>query len=61
MEKLLLLTFTERSGKAMRIETVNEDVAILSMQMKRILKTASSDLLQPREEAVNRLLKLARQ
>jgi hypothetical protein len=60
MEQLLLLTFTEKkSGKAMRMDNVKEDLATLTEQMKGYIDTAGNDLLQPRKEAIQQLLKKA--
>jgi hypothetical protein len=62
MEQMLLLTFTEhRTGKTQLMNGVKDDIETMMQQMKVYLDTAASDLLQPRTEAVQRLLQLARQ
>ncbi|HYD20530.1 MAG TPA: hypothetical protein VEB40_03570 [Flavipsychrobacter sp.] len=60
MEQMLLLTFTEKSGKTQLMKGVN-DLETLMQQMRVYLDTAANDLMQPRAEAVQHLLKMARQ
>lgn len=62
MEQMLLLTFTEkRSGKGMGTERINDDLAALMKEMSNYLDAAGKELLQPRKEAIQQLLKLAAQ
>ena len=60
MEQMLLLTFTEKSGKTQLMKGVN-DLETLMQQMRVYLDTAANDLMQPRAEAVQQILKMARQ
>ena len=60
MEQMLLLTFTEKSGKTQLMKGVN-DLETLMQQMRVCLDTAANDLMQPRAESVQQILKMARQ
>ena len=57
---MLLLTFTEKSGKTQLMKGVN-DLETLMQQMRVCLDTAANDPMQPRAEAVQQILKMARQ
>lgn len=61
MEQFVLLTFTEYpNGRSVKMER-NEGKSVLMKRVKAYLNEAAADLLQPRPEAVTRLLELARQ
>ena len=60
MEQMLLFTFTEtRPGKA-RVMKAKRKEMVTEQQMSEYLDIAMTELLQPREEAVQNILRLAR-
>lgn len=64
MEQTLLLTFTEHSPEkpapVMDKGINSEELSVLMQQMKGYLDNAANDLMQPRAEAVEQLLKKMR-
>jgi hypothetical protein len=61
MEQMLLLSFTEkRPAKSAIMNNEREDMKVVMRQMKRFLGEAANDLLQPRPQAVQQLLALAK-
>ena len=64
MEQTLLLTFTEHSpvkpAAVMDKGNNSEELSVLMQQMKGYLDNAANDLVQPRAEAVEQLLKKVR-
>ena len=61
MEQTLLLSFTEkRPAKSATMNNEREDMRVVMRQMKRIIGEAAKDLLQPRPEAVQQLLQMAK-
>lgn len=61
MEQTLLLSFTEkRPAKSATMNNEREDMRVVMRQMKRFLGEAADDLLQPRPQAIQRLLSLAK-
>ena len=61
MEKMLLLTFTgKKTGNTVLRDKKNEKLAVVMKQMKSYLSDAANDLLQPRTQAIEQLLKKAK-
>jgi len=61
MEQLLLLTFTEqKTGRAVKMGNTEDTTSVLK-EMRSYLEAVNTDLLQPRPEALQQLLKRSRQ
>jgi hypothetical protein len=56
MDKTLRSNFIGKSKKAEIENTASEDIISLMQEMKSFLKDAANELLQPRKEAVEKLL-----
>lgn len=61
MEQTLLLSFTEkRADRSATMNNERKDMRVVVRQMKRFLGEAANELLQPRPQAVEQLLALAK-